>query len=69
MIDKWPSKHRIKTIREDDGTLIGFGVTAPGGKTIVKRFRREDLGAALAALNQTCDFIYGPLRTYQEALT
>lgn len=54
------SAHRIRTIRDSEGMLLGFGVTAPGSKVIVKRF--PDMGMALHALGQTCDYIYGPMR-------
>lgn len=59
MQDVRPSAHRIKTIREPDGKLVGFGVTAPGGQVIVTR--HASMMAALAKLNQTCDYIYGPM--------
>lgn len=65
--DKWPSKHRIRTIRDSDGFLLGFGMTTPGSQIIVHRFR--DMRGALAKMTETCDFIYGPLRVYPEALT
>lgn len=66
MKDVAPSAHRILSIREPDGTVLGFGVTAPGGQTIVTRHR--DMMAALAKLTEITDNIYGPLRTYPEAL-
>lgn len=59
IVDKWPEKHSIRSIRDSEGALLGFGVTAPGSKTIVKRF--AEMRQALAALNETCDFIYGPM--------
>jgi hypothetical protein len=64
--DKWPSKHRIRTIRDETGLLLGFGTTAPGGKTIVYRF--QTMGQALAKLNETCDFIYGPMWRPRESV-
>lgn len=66
MADLCPSAHRIRTIRDAAGLLLGFGTTAPGSKVIVHRF--ADMRGALTKLNETCDFIYGPLRTYPEAL-
>lgn len=66
--DKWPSKHRIRTIRDEAGMLLGFGLTAPGGKTIVQRFSHYSLGSALASLDSICDYIYGPVRADQERI-
>lgn len=66
IVDHWPAKHRIRPIRGHGGELLGFGTTNPGGKVIMQRF--PDMMGALAKLNETCDFIYGPMRTYPEAL-
>jgi len=67
MADLRPAAHRIRTLREPSGALIGFGTTNPGGGVIMHRF--ADMRGALTKLNETCDFIYGPMRAYPEALT
>lgn len=67
MRDIRPSAHRIKTLREPDGTVCGFGVTAPGGQVIVTRW--ATMGAALAKLGETCDFIYGPMWRPRESVS
>jgi len=67
MEDLCPSAHRIKAIRDVDGSVLGFGTTAPGGKVIVQRF--ADMRGALTKLNETCDFIYGPMWRPRESVS
>jgi hypothetical protein len=70
--DNKPGWRRLISIRAEDGKVLGFGLTTVGEGPfdpmgpMVQRFSAIDL--ALHELGRSCDYFFGPLRTYPETL-